>query len=148
MLAFLSEMLHPLVRRGDGAETATLAEAFNEILRPDGWELVPGKKKVGGLPLWSARPLAAERRVLADAAEEIVDALSSANIARQIQRMEASIDTDPDLAIGTAKEFVESVAKAILEARLIEYDPKLTSTGSYKRSPKSCALHRRASRTT
>jgi hypothetical protein len=125
LLAFLSEMLHPLVRRSDGTAVAELAEAFNEILRPEGWELVAGSKKVGGLPLWSARPLAAERRHLADAAEEIVDVLSSDYIARQVQRMEAAIDTDPDLAIGTAKEFVESVAKAILQARLVEFDPKL-----------------------
>jgi hypothetical protein len=129
LLAFLCEMLHPLVRRGDGAEAAALAEAFNSILRPEGWELVAGKKKVGGLPAWSARPMATERRVLADAAEEIVDALSSEYMARQVQRMEAPIDTDPELAIGTSKEFVESVAKAILEARLVEYDPKLDLYG-------------------
>jgi len=118
-------MLHPLVRRGDGEATAELAEAFNVVLRPEGWELIAGKKKVGGLPIWSARPLAADRRLLADAAEEIVDVLDADHIARQVQRMEAAIDTDPDLAIGTAKEFVESIAKAILQARLVEFDPKL-----------------------
>jgi hypothetical protein len=39
--------------------------------------------------------------------------------------MEAAIDTDPDLAIGTAREFVESISKAILPARLIEFNPRL-----------------------
>lgn len=125
LLAFLSEMLHPLVRRSDGGETTALAEAFNEVLRPEGWELVAGTKRIGGLQVWSARPIASDRRALADAAEEIADALSSDYVRRQIQRMEAAIDSDPDLAIGTAKEFVESVAKAILDARLIGYDPKI-----------------------
>ena len=125
LLAFLSEMLHPLVRRGDGEKTVELAEVLNEILRPEGWELVAGKKRIGGLPLWSARPVAADRRLLADAAEEVVDVLDSTHMARQVQRMEASIDSDPDLAIGTAKEFVESVSKAILQARLVDFDPKL-----------------------
>jgi hypothetical protein len=124
LLAFVCEMLHPLVRRGDAEQTVELAEAFNEVLRPEGWELVSGKKRVGGLPLWSARPVAPDRRVLTDAADEIADTLSSEYMARLIQRMEASIDTDPDLAIGTAKEFVESVCKAILDVRLTEYDEK------------------------
>jgi hypothetical protein len=125
LLGFLCEMLHPLVRRGDGDATAALAEEFNQLLRPEGWELVAGKKKVGGLPVWSARPVAADRRLLADAAEEIVDVLDSEHMRRQVQRMEVSIDSDPDLAIGTAKEFVESIAKAILQARDVEFDPKL-----------------------
>jgi hypothetical protein len=63
--------------------------------------------------------------VLADAAEEVADVLDSDHIRRQVQRMEAAIDTDPDLAIGTAKEFVESISKAILQARLVEFDSRL-----------------------
>ena len=87
-------------------------------------EILPGQRRIAGKPVWSALPLAPERRVLADAAEEIVNFLGSDYMARQIQRMEASIDNDPDLAIGTAKEFVESVTKAMLEARLTEYDDR------------------------
>jgi hypothetical protein len=35
----------------------------------------------------------------------------------QINRMESSIETDPDLAIGTAKELIETVCKTILAER-------------------------------
>jgi hypothetical protein len=86
---------------------------------------VQSTKRIGGLQGWSARPLAHDRRVLADAAEGIADALGSEYAQRQIHRMETAISSDPDLAIGTAKEFVESVAKAILDARLIPYDTKI-----------------------
>jgi len=39
------------------------------------------------------------------------------HLAGQIQRMEQSIDTDPPLAIGTAKELVETCCKTILAER-------------------------------
>lgn len=40
---------------------------------------------------------------------------------RQIQRMQAAVEDDPALAIGTAKELVESVCKTILEQRQISF---------------------------
>jgi hypothetical protein len=36
--------------------------------------------------------------------------------------MEGAVDTDPELAIGTAKEFVESVCKTILDECQVNYD--------------------------
>jgi hypothetical protein len=42
-------------------------------------------------------------------------------IAQQITRMEAAVLNDPTLAIGTAKELVETCCKTILEARNIEF---------------------------
>ena len=41
-------------------------------------------------------------------------------LAKQIQRMEDSIDTDPSLAIGMAKEMIETCCKTILDKRGIE----------------------------
>ncbi|WP_333885432.1 abortive infection family protein [Sphingobium yanoikuyae] len=46
----------------------------------------------------------------------------AAHIADQIRRMEGSIVKDPALAIGTAKELVESCFKTILRERGIDYD--------------------------
>lgn len=39
------------------------------------------------------------------------------HIQRQIQRMRESVETDPSLAIGTAKELIETTCKTILEER-------------------------------
>lgn len=52
-------------------------------------------------------------------------------LAQQIKRMEQSIDSDPDLAIGTAKELIETCCKTILELRGNQVEdthdiPKLT----------------------
>lgn len=52
--------------------------------------------------------------------EHMADAVSAFDLPelhRQIQRMQSSIDDDPGLAIGTAKELVESVCRTILEQR-------------------------------
>lgn len=51
----------------------------------------------------------------------VVDGLDLPELRRQIVRMQSSIDNDPSLAIGTAKELVESVCKTILEQRNIEF---------------------------
>lgn len=65
-------------------------------------------------------PLSAAAR-LADA-KLIAEQFDAAHITDQIKRIEASIDVDPALAIGTAKELVESCFKTILRERSVEYD--------------------------
>lgn len=58
------------------------------------------------------------------ALEQISDAVSAFDLPelhRQIQRMQSAVEDDPGLAIGTAKELVESVCKTILEQRQIPF---------------------------
>ena len=43
--------------------------------------------------------------------------MDSSYLTQQITRMETSVERDPELAIGTAKELVETVCKTILEER-------------------------------
>lgn len=49
--------------------------------------------------------------------EDYSKTLSAPHLAEQIRRIEASIGNDPSLAIGTAKELVETTCKTILAAR-------------------------------
>lgn len=44
---------------------------------------------------------------------------------QQIEHIETQIEADPRLAIGTAKELVETVCKTILREREVEFDAKL-----------------------
>ena len=64
-------------------------------------------------------PVSAAAR-LSDA-KAIVETFDGLHMAEQIHRIEASIDTDPALAIGTAKELVESCFKTILRDRGVDY---------------------------
>lgn len=52
-----------------------------------------------------------------DTIKEAVTQFDAKHLADQIRRIEQSIETDPALAIGTAKELVETCCRTILEAR-------------------------------
>ena len=49
--------------------------------------------------------------------KKTVEPFNSTYITKQIHRMEQAVDNDPDLAIGTAKELIETCCKSILEER-------------------------------
>jgi hypothetical protein len=49
--------------------------------------------------------------------KEQAKVLNANHLADQIRRMEASVETDPSLAIGTAKELIETCCKTILAER-------------------------------
>ncbi|MEN6532638.1 MAG: abortive infection family protein [Bryobacteraceae bacterium] len=54
----------------------------------------------------------------------IAIAMDSAYLQQQIRRMEEAVENDPWLAIGTAKEFVETICKTILSARGVPINEK------------------------
>jgi hypothetical protein len=59
---------------------------------------------------------------------------------RQIERMKSSIEDEPGLAIGTAKELIETTCKTILEERGIEFDDNPDIGSLVKETRKSLAL--------
>lgn len=85
-------------------------QAFEEQLRRDGYAYDQGL----------IAPVSAAAR-LADA-KSIATEFDAGHMHEQIRRIEASIDVDPALAIGTAKELVESCFKTILTDRGIAFD--------------------------
>jgi hypothetical protein len=115
LLRFLAEMLHPIVRKDEEATSGLLA-TINRYLEPDGFQMVEVDRMSG-------KPLFAGVRVLSgmdgpiEAARKVADELSSSHVSAQITRMQTSVVKDPALAIGSAKEFVESICKGILDAR-------------------------------
>ena len=55
--------------------------------------------------------------------EEVAARYDLPALHRQIDRMTGAVDSDPDLAIGTAKEIVETTCKTILRERNVDVDP-------------------------
>jgi len=94
----------------DGAYARQEFDRFQQQLRREGYEYRDGV----------IVPLSAAAR-LADA-KLIAEQFDTVHITDQIKRIEASIDVDPALAIGTAKELVESCFKTILRERDVVYD--------------------------
>lgn len=121
-LHFICEMVHPVVRpQIEDAEE--LVAILSEYLARDGWEVFQ-QGEVSGKPLFAARLRVDGATVALDHAEEIADALGAEYVTIQINRMQSAITSDTELAIGTAKEFLETISKTILDDCEIEHDNK------------------------
>jgi hypothetical protein len=119
-LRFLCEMVHPAVRP-NVEEAGRLVQLFNDHLSKDGWEIVE-TTRISEKPVYAARPLIASPRISVAAAKEVAFNLDAAYVSQQITRMESAINSDPELAIGTAKEFLETVCKTVLADRRVQYE--------------------------
>ena len=83
-------------------------------------EINPRPHEEANIPAVKCRQIAA--RLLARGArlnplKEHAKLLNADHLNEQIRRMEAAVETDPSLAIGTAKELIETCCKTILAAR-------------------------------
>jgi len=112
-LRFLCEMIHPVVRP-DASETGELLAAFNSHLAADGWEIA-ARTQISGRPVFAGRHRITGSASALLSTKPIVEILNVEYVTQQITRMERSIVSDPELAIGTAKEFVETICKTILQ---------------------------------
>jgi hypothetical protein len=113
LLGFLAQMVHPVVQP-DTDRAAQIVADLNRLLAPDGWAL-KAQKKISGRPVYA--PARIGSGIAIAFAHEAAARLNAEYISQQVTRMEGAVDTAPDLAIGTAKEFVESICKTILEER-------------------------------
>ncbi|WP_447753261.1 abortive infection family protein [Sphingopyxis fribergensis] len=118
-LRFLCEMVHP-VARPDAEEAARLASQFNDQLRQEGWELVEAER-IAGRPRFEARRVNAGGRRAVSRANAVADALDAEWMQKEIERLEAAVDNDPSLAIGTAKDLVETCCKSILTRQQVSF---------------------------
>ncbi|MEF9386523.1 abortive infection family protein [Ralstonia solanacearum species complex bacterium KE056] len=118
-LRFLCEMVHPVVRP-DRDEAIKLVAHFNNLLRQAGWEIYE-EEKIAGHPRFSYRQLSGNASRAVSRAKTVADALDAGWMAKEIERLENAIDRDPALAIGTAKELIETCCKTILTKRNVEF---------------------------
>jgi hypothetical protein len=114
LLRFLAESVHPLVRE-DREQARQIVADLNELLAPDGWELAE-VDAISGRPVFGARRLDAFQHVRSSAMS-VAQKVDADYVHRQINRMTAAVDVDPDLAIGTAKELIETICRTILDSR-------------------------------
>lgn len=114
-LRFLCETIHPVVR-SDQEEIDRLKQTYNLFLKEDGYEIV-SRAQMGGRAVFTARKIQLAGSVSVDALRGKLKGTDSAYVMGQITRMESAVDNDPDLAIGTSKELIETVCKTILEER-------------------------------
>jgi len=118
-MAFLCETIHPVVR-SDPAEAKRLCQLYNEYLRNDGFQVVE-KTRMSGRPIYSGRFVGVGIIPAISAAKATLGGTDLGYLSQQITRMETAVENDPSLAIGTAKELVETCCKTILKTRNIEF---------------------------
>lgn len=111
-LAFLVETLRPVVRP-ELEEARKLASHYNDQLKAAGWELVEAER-IAGRPRFEPKPLSSSGKRSIARGREVSKALDASWMAQEISRLERSIDDDPALAIGTAKDLTETCCKSIL----------------------------------
>ena len=120
-LRFLCEMLHPIVQP-DADEVERILEIVNPHLANDGWQ-IREQARVSGRPIFAAVRLLDIGVDTCEVAQVVADSTGADYVRRQITRMQSGLANDPDGAIGTAKDFIETVCKTILSERAVEYDP-------------------------
>ncbi len=114
-LCFLCEMLHPAVRP-DQQEVEMLLPLFNNLLATDDFEILESFR-ISEYPVYAARLKVASAPPSLRSAKEMVRSFNAEYLNRQITRLEVAILNDPELAIGTAKELVETCCLTILHER-------------------------------
>jgi len=130
-LKFVCEMIHPEVRP-DVKDAERICQICNNYLKNDGFEIAE-TSRISGKPVYDARYIGVANVPGIEAAKETFSGTDLAYIKQQVARMETSVNQDPDLAIGTAKELVETCCKSILSERGISSSkgddlPKLVKT--------------------
>jgi hypothetical protein len=118
-LAFLCETIHPVVRP-DPAEAERICQLYNQYLQNDSFQIAE-KTRLSGKPVFIGRYVGTSITPVVSAAKQTLGGTDPGYITQQITRMEASVLNDPALAIGTAKELVETCCKTILEARGVAF---------------------------
>lgn len=117
-LDFLCQTVHPVIR-SEKAEVDTLVSGYNEHLSKAGWHLV-AQATGAGKSIYTA--VKSYSSVLVSQLNDMHESLNTEYISKLLHRMHSSIDADPELAIGSAKEFLESVCKTVLNDQKIAYN--------------------------
>ncbi|WP_445990182.1 abortive infection family protein [Chromobacterium haemolyticum] len=118
-LRFLCEVVHPLVRPNRN-DCLRLVNLINDLIQLHGWKLVEDEP-LAGRPRFIPRQIKLSVGRSVSRARSVADALDAGWMQKEIERLERAVESDPALAIGTAKELVETCCKTILTKLNIEF---------------------------
>ena len=123
-LRFLALTLHPRVRT-DADEIHKLVDIYNKHLGNDGFEVIQ-TDEISGKPIFTGRQKVIGQSGLLAKKIEIKKYLNTEYVNGKIDIMNDAIRKDTDLAIGTAKELLETTCKSILKQKIVMVDPNWT----------------------
>lgn len=123
-LKFLCETIHPIVR-SDSQHVHELLEIYNRYLVADEFEIIQ-TSEISKMPVFSGRKIQLGQETSRARSAIIREYLTTDYVSINISRMNEAISTDSNLAIGTAKELIETVCKSILNQRGVKLDKDWT----------------------
>lgn len=138
LLRFLCETIHPEVRPAV-TEAERLCQLYNEFLKNDGFQLVE-KTRMSGKPVFVGIYVGIATSPGIASARGTLSGTDTGYVAQQITRMESAVHNDPGLAIGTAKELVETCCKTILRERGVDFSEKADLPSLVKLTSKELEL--------
>lgn len=113
-LEFLCTVFHPVVRKNIEPWKVFLLK-INELLHVDGYELVE-QTSISGHVEYSWILLSLGREYQENALNSIEKFLDTDYVRMQISEMEKAVETKPYIAIGKAKELIETCCRSLLDA--------------------------------
>lgn len=115
-LQFLCEIVHPVVRK-DPDDSETLVRFFNECLKADHVALTTAATQptIGGAARRVFAPTSLRAGMRNLPVKRFERLLDGAVLEEHLARVDANIDADPALAIGSSKELLESLFKQVIE---------------------------------
>ena len=137
-LRFLCETIHPVVR-SDTEQISRLEKAFNLLLRDQGYEIV-SQTQISGRAVYTARIISLGAESNLRSLKQNFCGTDTQYVLSQIARMENAVENDPILAIGTAKELIETICKTILSKRGQEIENNLELPKLVKQTVKELKL--------
>lgn len=138
LLEFLAQMVHPVVQP-DTERARQIVERLNELLAPDGW-MLKEHEQMSGRPVYGPARTGTGTGTAVAFAHAVATRIDATHISQQLTRLEGAVDVDPELAIGTAKEFVESICKTILDERNVDHDKNDDLSALVKKTAKALKL--------
>jgi len=116
----LYETIHPIVRN-NSTEITQLVQLYNENLAADGYKIIE-KTRISDRPVFAGVKRTATDVTIKKKNQEIIRKLSAEYVTQQITMMEGAIETSSHVAIGLAKELIETCCKSIFEETAIPFD--------------------------
>lgn len=123
-LRFLALTLHPRVRT-DESQIHKLMEIYNKHLDNDGFEVIQ-TDEISGKPIFACRQKVVGQAGLLAKKIEIKKYLNTEYVNSKIDIMNDAVRKDTDIAIGTAKELLETTCKSILKQKAVMVDANWT----------------------
>ena len=129
-LRFLCETIHRVVRP-DERERKNLLELYNKEITEAGYK-IEEKESAFGNKYYHPTGIFEQTITILKDIPDIDSKLNSDNNRKYVTRMMTNIEKDPELVIGTAKDWIESIFKTFLKTKEIEYSegenlPKLAT---------------------